>query len=137
LLPILFEAVDPADNLLNTAPMLHEGRTVYITPAEMSSLLKEISNLCLEWNLTTKRETLGDANRIPPVYAMVITVVSSKGTASAGFDPAKICQTLAPLDKVFMTPRALWEFQLFRDEYDCKVPDLDGNKYPDHWPWNR
>jgi hypothetical protein len=102
----------------------------------MASLLSGISNLGLKWKLTTKRETLGDATRIPPVYAMVLTIVSSKGTATAGFDPAKICTMLAPLDNVFVTPRALWEFQLFRAECKCKVQGLDGNKYPNHWPWN-
>ena len=135
--PILFQAVDNGDKRLNTAPMRSEGRTVYITPKEMASLLSGLPNLGLKWKLTKEQEKLGDATKIIPDYAMVITIVSSKGTARAGFDPAKICETLATLDRAFTTPRAVWEFQLFRAEYGCKVPGLDGQKYQDHWPWSR
>jgi hypothetical protein len=82
--PILFQAVDRGDNKLNTAPMQREGRTIYITSAEMSSLLMEISNRGFEWSITTKRETLADATEVRPVYEMGVTIVSSKGTACAG-----------------------------------------------------
>jgi hypothetical protein len=134
--PIIFRVVAPKDSRLNTAPMLQEGRTVYISAPEMQRLLKELQKLGLSWRESNKAIEFGDATKILPDYRLAITVLSSSGTAEGGFDPAMICTNLAPLDSSFSTPRALWEFQLFREEYKCKVPGLDGNAYPDHWPWN-
>jgi hypothetical protein len=134
---IVFRSVEQGDSRLDTAPLLSEGRTVYISRPEMQRLVVGLSNLGLDWKQSKQRIAFGDTTKIPPVYAMVITVISSQGTATAGFDPASICQKLEPLDRAFTTPRALWEFQLFRAEDSCKIPGFNGQKYPDHWPWNR
>jgi hypothetical protein len=68
---------------------------------------------------------------------MAIIVISSRGTATADFDPGKTCDILVPLDEALRISRALWEFKLFQSEYKCNVPGLDGSAYPDHWPWNQ
>ena len=134
---IVFRPVEQGDSRLDTAPLLNEGRTVYISRPEMQRLADGLLNLGLDWKQSKQRIALGDTTKIPPVYAMVITILSSQGTATAGFDPASICKNLEPLDRALTTPRALWEFQLFRVEYDCKIPGFNGQKYPNHWPWNQ
>jgi hypothetical protein len=40
-----------------------------------------------------------------------------------------MCETLSRFDAAFQAPRALWEFQLFRRGFGCKVPDFDDRKY--------
>ncbi len=134
--PLIFRVVTSQDQRLNTAPMLPEGRTVYISAPEMQRLLKGLQKLGLSWRESKVKIEFGDATEITPDYRLAITVISSAGTAEAGFDPNKICQNLAPLDSALSTPRALWEFQEFRTEYKCAVPGFNGQKYPDHWPWN-
>lgn len=130
---IVFRPVQQGDARLGTAPLLNEGRTVYIAQPEMQRLADGLFDLGLDWKQSKRRVALGDTTKIPPVYAMMITIVSSQGTVTAGFDPSLICQKLEPLDQAITTPRGLWEFQLFRAEYNCKVPGFNGQKYPDHW----
>jgi hypothetical protein len=137
--PLIFRVVSESDPRLNTAPLLPEGRTAYISHVEMQHLKQGLAELVLRWPWKQSREVMafGDAMSIPAVGAMVIIVVSSQGTAEGGLDSTRICNTLAPLDSALRTPRALWEFQLFRDEYKCDVPGLNGQAFPDHWPWNQ
>lgn len=132
--PLIFRVAALKDAQLNTAPLLPDGRTAYISASEMQQLKQGLVRLGLPWQESKTEEVFGDPLKIPLVYQMTITVVSSKGTATSGFDPAKICETLAPLDSTLTTPRALWEFQIFRGEFHCKVPGLSGQTYPDHWP---
>jgi len=129
--PLIFRVLSPKDPRLNTAPMLQEGRIAYISEPEMQRLLQGLPKVGLSWRESKKKVKFGDATRIPPVYALVIVVVSPKGTAEAGFDPGKICENLAPLDSALSTPRALWEFQEFRSGYKCVVPGLNHQAYPD------
>jgi hypothetical protein len=134
--PLILRVVAASDPRLNTAPMLVEGRTAYITVPEMRHFLDGLENAELSWHESKQKMVFGDATKIFGPDALVIVVVTPKGTADAQVDPSKICKELAPLDKAFSTPRALWEFQIFRAEYNCKVPGLNGQAYPDHWPWN-
>lgn len=131
--PLIFRVVAPNDTRLNTAPLLKEGRTAYITAPEMDRLKESLLHMGLSWKESIKMEVFGDATKIIPLYKMAIDVTSSKGTARSGFNPAEICKNLAPLDSSLTTPRALWEFQVFRAEYQCKVPGLNGQAYPNHW----
>lgn len=136
--PLIFRVVAPNDPRLNTAPMLQEGRTAYISVPEMQRLLQGLQSMGLSWKESKKQIEFGDATKILPVfYGLSVVVVSSKGTAESGIDLGKICENLAPLDPALTTPRALWEFQVFRTEYNCKVPGLNGQAYPDHWPWSK
>lgn len=136
--PLIFRVVTKNDPRLNTAPMLLEGRTTYITASEMQSLLQGLKKSGLSWRESKEQVVFGDATKILPVfYGISIVVVSSKGITESGIDPLKICENLAPLDSALSTPRALWEFQIFRAEYNCKVPGLNSQAYPDHWPWSK
>lgn len=135
--PFIFRVVTSNDPRLNTAPMLLEGRIAFITVPEMQRLLRELQGMGLLWKESKEHTVFGDATKILPIFDGMSIVVSSKGTAESGIHPAKICENLAPLDSALSTPRALWEFQMFRAEYNCKVPRLNGQAYPDHWPWNR
>jgi hypothetical protein len=129
--PLIFRVVAPNDSRLNTGPMYLGYGTVYISATEMDHLKRDLTKLGLSWQESKTVEDFDQNPHPTPLYAMVITVVSSKGTAIAGFDPAQICRTLAPLDSTLKTTRALWEFQVFRTGYGCRVPGLDIDAYPD------
>lgn len=126
--PLIFRPVAQGDQRLNTAPMGVEGRTAYISAAEMQQLLQRLMLSDLSWQESEKTEALGSYKRLPSSDM----VVCSKGSARVSLDPKKICDTLAPLDAVLKTPRALWEFQLFRTGYACSVPGFNYHAYPDH-----
>lgn len=131
--PLIFRAVEQRDPHLNTAPMVAEGRTVYISQTEMQSLLRGLAQLDLPWQESEKVETLGSFKRLRPWSdSMEILVACSKGTARVKVDPKKICKTLKPLDSALKTPRALWEFQRFRLNYGCQVPGFQYGAYPNH-----
>jgi hypothetical protein len=135
--PLIFRVAAPSDPRFNTAPLLPEGRTAFISVSEMQKMKQGLMRMGLSWQESKKEDVFGDALKIPSTYSMAITVISLKGTATSGFDPKKICENLAPLDSALTTPRALWEFQVFRAEYNCRIPGLNGKAYPDHWPWSR
>lgn len=133
--PLIFRPVDEADPRLNTAPMTTEGRTAYISIAEMRQLIEGLSHSDLSWQESEKVEALGGYRGLRDgSESMEILVVCSKGTARANLDPKKICKTLAPLDAALKAPRALWEFQGFRLNYGCKIPGFKYGEYPDHSP---
>jgi hypothetical protein len=134
--PLIFRVVAANDTRLNTAPMLPEGRTAFITAIEMQRLIKGLQGMKLSWKESREHIVFDEARNLPPVFYGISVVISSEGTAESGIPPAKICDSLAPLDSALSTPRALWEFQLFRAGFNCKVLGLDGQAYPDHWPWN-
>jgi hypothetical protein len=101
--PLIFRVVDPKDPRLNTAPMLHEGRTAYISALEMLSLLQELQKIGLSWRESKEIREFGDAKAILSKNLLGITIVSSSGTAESGMgfdseDIEKICKTLAPLE---------------------------------------
>jgi len=129
--PLIFRAVERGDPRLNTAPMVAEGRTAYISETEMASMLRKLAQLDLPWRESGKVEVLGSFKRLRPwSNSMEILVACSKGTARAKVDPENICETLKPLDSALKTPRALWEFQGFRLNYRCQVPGFEYGAYP-------
>ena len=129
--PLVFRVVDQKDPCLNTAPMLESGRTAYITLSEMQRLLPAVSHTRY-WQEGEVVEVLGSPSVLSIARMMDITIVSSHGTARGTLDPKEICHTLGPWDSLLRTPRALWEFQLFRQGYDCKVPGFNYDAYPEH-----
>lgn len=131
---LLFRVVEKKDPQWNTAPVFDEGRTAYISVLEMRQLTTALSAAHLSWSESTKVETLETYKTIHSDGGMGIKVLSPNGTAKATIEPKKICETLAPLDDAFQTPRALWEFQLFRSQYHCRVPNFNPNAYPERVP---
>lgn len=132
--PLVFRVVDNQDARWNTAPVFDVGRTAYITLSEMLQLVASLSRSSLAWHESTKVENLETYKTIHSYGGMGVTVLSVDGTAKATIEPSRICDTLASLDAVLQTPRALWEFQLFRMQYHCQVPNFDPKAYPDRIP---
>ncbi len=130
--PLVFRVVKAGDPRLKTAPLLLEGQTVYITGDEIQNLLQGLDRAGLSWKISEKVEALGSYHGLL-IGGVEFRVVSTKGTAVARLDPKKLCTTLQPLDHALRTPRALWEFQLFRVQDGCKVPGFNYQEYPDHW----
>ena len=136
-IPLLFRVVKEGDPLLNTAPMLEEGRTAYISLAEMHDIVQALTRSGLGWKESETVEALGSYKDLTlagiGLDTMEVRVVSSGGTAIAQISPKAICVTLKPLDAALKTPRALWEFQGFQLNYGCKVPGFKPDAYPDHY----
>lgn len=134
--PLVFRVVEENDPLLNTAPMREEGRTAYISLSEMQDLAHLLAHSGLGWQESETVEVLGSCKKLGlngiGLDTMDVRFVSSRGTATAEFSPKVICMILKPLDSALKTPRALWEFQRFRLNYNCKVPGFKPDAYPDH-----
>jgi hypothetical protein len=131
---LLFRVVEKNDPRSNTAPVSDVGRTAYVSLSEMRQLITSLSAAHLSWDESTKVEALETYKTIHSYGGMGIKVLSANGTAKAAIEPKKICETLAPLDDALQTPRALWEFQFFRSQYNCRVPNFNPNAYPELVP---
>ncbi len=131
--PLVFRVAKEGDPLLNTAPIREEGRTAYISVSEMRELVQRLGRLDLAWQESETVEALGSYKNLPVFDDMEILVALSHGTAKAHITPKTICRTLRPLDAALKTPRALWELQIFRLNYGCKVPGFQPDAYPDHY----
>lgn len=130
--PLIFRTVKQTDSRLNSAPMTDEGRIAYISLGEMSQLIQALAHLDLAWEHLGRAEDLGNYRDLQPENEMEILVICSKGRAKAMLSAKRICVTLKPLDEMLKTPRALWEFQLFRQGYGCKVSGFNQQAFPDH-----
>jgi hypothetical protein len=128
-LPLVFYAVPAGDPRLNTMPFLREGMIAYVTQPEMRRLLNGLSGLGLKWRETPRIVPLGPGFPGPLTDKMVITVLSSRGTAVGDVGPSEICEKVVPLQSVLTRPRARWEFQYFLSSYGCKVPGYDRDAF--------
>ena len=131
---LLLRVVTGSDARWNTAPLYDVGRTAYITDSEMQDFLKGLSRSGLSWTVSNSVEPLETYKTIHSFGGMNVKVLSSRATAKASIRPDMICVTLAPLDRVLHTPRALWEFKFFRTQYHCRVTNFDPKAYPDRIP---
>jgi hypothetical protein len=136
-IPLLFRVVEEGNPLLNTAPMREEGRTAYISLSDMHELVHGLIQSGLGWQESKTVEVLGSYKDLTLVGigldTMDVRIVSSHGTARAEISPKAICMILKPLDGALKTPRAIWELQIFRLDYGCKVPGFKPDAYPDHY----
>jgi hypothetical protein len=132
--PLTFRRVEPGDPRLNTAPLEpREGRTVYVSGDETVQLVQALTHMDLSWKWSQVVSLDPATTPLPDDEKMDILIVCSKGGGARGKTSAKrICATLKPLDSVFTSPRALWEFQLYRQGFGCKVPGFNYQAYPDH-----
>jgi hypothetical protein len=131
--PLVLCVVKEGDPLLNTAPIREEGRTAYVSLSEMRELVQRLGRLDLAWQESETVEALGSYKNLPVFDDMETLIAFSHGTAKAHIAPKIICRTLQPLDAALKTPRALWELQIFRLNYGCKVPGFKADAYPDHF----
>jgi hypothetical protein len=131
--PLIFRAVKTGDGRLNTAPIIsREGRTAFVTVEELRQLVQSLARSSLSWHDSNEVESLKWKPPLDCFDGMDILVVCLNGSANSKIPPNKICETLQALDPTLQTPRALWEFQLFRHGYGCKVPGFNFQAYPDH-----
>lgn len=128
--PLLFRVVAESDSRWNTAPALEAGRTAYISLSEMQNLIAALAAGHLSW---TESKTVEEPETFTKVHGhgggMEAKVFSAEGTGYAKIVPDKICDTLAALDTTLRAPRALWELQFFRMQYQCRVPNFDPDAY--------
>ena len=130
---LFFRVVGTNSSRLNTAPITnHGGRTPYISIEEMQALIKLLDSAGLSWRTGSAVEVPKAVDFKETTGQLEIKIFSSGGTALSLSDPKGICETLAPLDAAFKQPRALLEFQLFRVDYNCKVPGFNRNAFPEH-----
>jgi hypothetical protein len=132
---LLFRVAKKDDPRWNTTAYSDVGRTAYVSLSEMQQLMTKLGHLSLRWDESIKIESLETYKTIHSYgYGMGIKVLSAKGTAKATIEHDKICETLALLDGALLTPRALWEFQRFRLQYQCRVPSYNPDAYPERVP---
>lgn len=132
--PLIFRVVGKNDPRLGTAPIANlGGRTPYISLLGMQKLIAALVHADLSWQKSNKVEAPRKIEPRQMTDKLQITVFSSDGTFKAFVDPTRLCETLAPLDAALKEPRALWEFQLFRVNYQCTVPGFNRNAYPQHY----
>ena len=129
--PLVLRVVGEKDPRLDRAPLSDVGQTAYISLAEMREVVQMLNDSLSSWDTSTDVEVLRPMRDLEIHYGMEIVVFFSTGTARTVITPSMVCATLAPLD-VALRNRALWEFQLFRVEYNCDVPGFDRHKYPEH-----
>jgi hypothetical protein len=130
---LFFRVAGTNSSRLNTAPITnHGGRTPYISIEEMQALIKLLDSAGLSWRTGSAVEVPKAVDFKETTGQLEIKIFSSGGTALSLSDPKGICETLAPLDAAFKQPRALWEFQLFRVDYNCKVTGFNRNAFPEH-----
>jgi hypothetical protein len=130
---LLFRVVEENDPRRNTAPLLDVGRTAYISFSEMRGLFAALSVEPLSWEESAKIEELETSKTIRNDGRMDIKILSSGGTAKSGIPPKRMCEALAKFDTALRTPRARWEFQFFRRQFDCRVPNFDPSAYHDRY----
>lgn len=131
---LVLRVADEKDSKLDTAPVFDIGRTAFITLPEMQQLLEKLSHADLNWRESAKTGSLESYKTIHSNGGMNVKVLTSNSTAEATIKSERICDDLASLDASLKTPRALWEFQLFRLGFHCNVPNFNYHKYPDRVP---
>jgi hypothetical protein len=129
--PLVVRVAPDNDEKMKTAPLLTEGRTVYISLPEMKDLLGSMERSIMMGQQTRNVEVFGSWEMIPSSEAMDVFVISSKGAARGVVLQKDICKTLSSLDSSIRNPRALWEFEKFRLYNGCRVPGFDDAKYSD------
>jgi hypothetical protein len=128
---LLLRVAKKDDPRWNTTASSDVGRTAYVSLSDMKRFMTRLTLLSLQWDESPNVESLETYKTIHSYgYGMGIKVLSANGTAKALIAPDKICETLASLDSALLTPRALWEFQRFRLQYHCRVPNFNLDAYP-------
>ncbi len=131
-LPLIVRALDPNNREFDAVALAMAGRTVYISRPEMERLLGTLDQLTPSWTRTNRPTLFKSVTELPTIYGMEITETHAQGSANASIRPQDVCALLEKLNPLITAPRARWEFQRFRAESDCKVPDFNPKLYPLH-----
>ena len=131
---LIFRVARKNDSNSNSAPIDRQGRSAFVSLDEMKELLGLLQGTSIHWRVSREREEmLPFMKLLQPTKDMIVTVFATNGTASASIPSKSLCAILTKLDPAIKTPRASWEFALFRRMYHCKVPEFDVSAYPDHY----
>jgi hypothetical protein len=108
-----------------------KGVETWITTAEMQTLVERLSESHLRWT---------DSKAVSPFkpwpkrtdghLSFDITVISSKGTASASIRLARMCDELLAFDSAMPTPRLRWQFQTLRWDDGCVIAGYHNGAKP-------
>lgn len=108
-----------------------KGVETWITAAEMGALIEKLSRSDLEWMDSKRVEPFKAWNRRTDGHdTFDITVISARGTATAGIRVARICDELLRFDPVMPTPRLKWQFQTLRWDDGCVIAGYDNEAKP-------
>ena len=129
-IPLVVRVLDPNNKEFNTAAATLAGRTVCVSEPKMSRLLEILGRLAPSWTHTNQPTTFIPVTELPMIHGMEITETYTKGTANASIRPEDVCALLEKLNVTITAARARWEFQRFRGDSDCKVPNFDPNLFP-------
>ncbi len=125
---VLRVGADDVDKM-QSAPILTEGLTVCISLSEMKDLVAAIIKSVNMPIQTNHSEVLGAFEFLPEMREMDVVIIYSKGAARGSIAPKDICTKLSLLNSTVKSPRAKWQFELFRVHYACHVHDFDSLKY--------
>ena len=129
-LPLIVRVLDPNNGEFNNAPSTKAGRTIYVSRPEMKHLLDTLDRLGPRWTRTNLPTVFKPVTELPTIYGMEITETYTNGTANASIKPEEVCALLEKLNPAITAPRARWEFERFRADSECKVPNFDPNLFP-------
>ncbi len=133
--PMNFYVASASDPKLHTVSMEYgvssKGVETWITTSEMQILIERLSESHLQW---TDSKTVSPfkpwSKRTDGHDSFDITVVSSKGTASAGIRLARMCDELLAFDSAMPTPRLQWQFQTLRWDDGCVIAGYHNEAKP-------
>lgn len=130
--PIDFYAVPAADRRLHSVDFSSPDTvSTFITAAEMKNLIETLKSRNLNWFDSHGREDFSrDWRHRGGDGFLDITFVTRDSTTKTHIRIARMCDELAKFDSVMATPRILWQFQTFRWDNGCVVPNYDNSARP-------
>ncbi len=116
------DASDPRLHTLSFGGLDARGDDAWITAAEMKALIEKLSRSGLKWMDSKRVEQFKAWNQREKGHdTFDITVISARGTASAGIRIARMCDELLQFDPVMPTPTLRWQFQTLRWDDGCVI----------------
>jgi hypothetical protein len=130
--PLILESSDQRKDGYEIAPRTPEGRKLFITPSEMRRFISNLRTLNLQWGQPVLSGPLAPVTSRDANGTVNFSWFDAGHVRVAHLRPASLCDTMERLDSAFTQKRTLWEFQLFRSGFGCKIPGFNRSEYPDH-----
>lgn len=142
--PLIFKPVETNDARYGSwSWKFAERTTVMVSSEEMTKLSRGLEKLGLVWKESPRpvslEPTLEQGPHLPEQpyhipyqsgHGMEILATCDNGSAVADLAPERICSGLASLDSIFHTPKAVYMFRGYREDWGCSVPGFDSSKIP-------
>jgi len=130
--PIILESSEQEKKSYEVAPRTPEGRKLFLTPSEMQGFVSKLRALNLQWAEPVPSGPLGPVTSRDADGTVNFSWFEEGRVRVAHLKPESLCRTLARLDGAFTQKRTLWEFQLFRSGFGCRVLGFNRSEFPDH-----